>query len=159
MTDPAVLPLLPSLAALGVIAYALFLAATALGSHRFLQQRSGKALRDTAYVTLFALAWAASNLPVLLASLPAFPVPLSDIGWCLALAMGWLLPPLADRRMGADLTFLLDTRGAGCLGSSRRIAYARFARIDRRSAARLDLLRAPAAGHSAPSLHFGSWRA
>ncbi len=65
MTDLAVLPLLPALAALGVVAYALFLTATALSTHRFRKQRSGPALRDTAYVSLFALAVAGSSLPSL----------------------------------------------------------------------------------------------
>ncbi|MCK7499167.1 MAG: hypothetical protein MZW92_58315 [Comamonadaceae bacterium] len=99
MTDLAVLPLLPSLTTLGLLAYALFLTATALITHRFLQERAGNALRETVHVTLFALAWAGSTPPVLMASLAALPVPLRDIGWALALAAAWLLPGLADRRI------------------------------------------------------------
>jgi signal transduction histidine kinase/DNA-binding response OmpR family regulator/HPt (histidine-containing phosphotransfer) domain-containing protein len=109
MTDFAVLPLLPSLATLGVMAYALFLAATALSTHRFGKQRSGHTLRETAHVAMFALAWAGSSLPVLLADLPAFPVPLSDTGWGLALAAAWLLPGLADRRI--DLVWRIALTG------------------------------------------------
>ena len=111
MPDLAVFPLLPSLAALGVAAYALFLAATALTTHRFLKYRSGKALRETAHVTLFALAWAATGLPALLASVPAFPVPVSDIGWGLAIAAAWLLPGLADQR----IELVWRTAVAGCV--------------------------------------------
>ena len=68
MTELAVLPLLPDLLALGVMAYALFLTATALGTHRFRKQRSRNALRHTAYVSLFALAMAGSSLASLRAS-------------------------------------------------------------------------------------------
>ena len=68
MTELAVLPLLPDLLALGVMAYALFLGATALSTHRFRKQRSRNALRHTAYVSLFALAMAGSSLASLRAS-------------------------------------------------------------------------------------------
>ena len=68
MTELGVLPLLPDLLALGVMAYALFLTATALGTHRFRKQRSRNALRHTAYVSLFALAMAGSSLASLRAT-------------------------------------------------------------------------------------------
>jgi signal transduction histidine kinase/CheY-like chemotaxis protein len=99
VTDFAILPLLPTLAGLGVMACALFLAATALSTHRLRKQRSGATLRETACVAMFGLAWAGSGLPLLLANSPTVPVHLSDLGWTLALAATWLLPSLAARRI------------------------------------------------------------
>ena len=98
MTDFEVLPLLPGLASVGVMAYALFLTATALGTNRILKQSATGTLRETAAVALFSLAWAGSSLPVPGAGLPALGVSFGDIGWGLALAATGLLPGLSERR-------------------------------------------------------------
>ncbi len=124
MTDFEVLPLLPSLAALGVIAYAVFLSATALSTHRFLRARTDLAPRETAHVTAFTLAWAASGLPALLASPPALPVPLGDICWGLALAASWLLPRLPDRRIELAWRFAVAADVAGILIAGAASAFA-----------------------------------
>jgi signal transduction histidine kinase/DNA-binding response OmpR family regulator/HPt (histidine-containing phosphotransfer) domain-containing protein len=124
MSDFEVLPLLPCLAALGVIAYALFLSATALSTRRFLTARADVSLRETAYVTAFALAWAASGLPALLAQPPALPMPLADICWSLALAASWLLPRLPDRRIDLTWRFAVAAGVTGILICGATSAFA-----------------------------------
>ncbi|MGB0126668.1 MAG: ATP-binding protein [Rhodocyclaceae bacterium] len=109
MADFAVLPLLPNLAALAEIAYAVFLVATALSTHRFLRSLARVSLRETTHATAFGLAWAVSGLPALLAAVPALPIPLEDICRSLALAAAWLLPSLPNRRL--DLAWRLALAG------------------------------------------------
>ena len=129
MTDFGVLPLLPSFAALGVIAYAAFLSATALSTHRFLRACANVSPRQTAHVIAFTLAWAASGLPTLLASPPALPMPIDDICWSLALAASWLLPSLPDRRSELAWRFALAAGIAGILffGAASALALPLFA--------------------------------
>ncbi len=110
MTDLAILPLLPSLTTLWLLSCACFLAATALVTHRFRKQQPGNSLRETAHVAVFALGWAVSGLPTLVANLPALPLALGDLGWCLAIAAAWLLPALANRQIDLGWRIAL----AGC---------------------------------------------
>ena len=118
------MPLLPYLAALGVIAYAVFLSATALSTHGFLRARADISLRETAHVTAFTLAWAASGLPALLSSPPTLPMPLGDICWGLALAASWLLPSLPDRRSELAWRFVLAVGVAAILAFGTASAFA-----------------------------------
>lgn len=91
--DSAALPLLPGLVALGVVAFALFLAGSALSAHRFLVAANASSGWESGQAALFALGAALAHLP---AVLPVFLAPpaadLAAAGWALAAASAALLP-------------------------------------------------------------------
>jgi signal transduction histidine kinase len=109
MADFDILPLLPVLFALGVLAYAALLAASTLSSLQFQPSGTARAPRDSAFLLLFGLAWAASCLPDALNDLAATRVALQDLAWALALAAAGVLPALPGRR--ADLAWRLALVG------------------------------------------------
>lgn len=123
MSDFTVLPLMPSLAALGISTYTVFLFATAVSAHRFLQNHGGISPRDTAHVAAFALLWATASLPKLLAGESALPLPLIDICYALALASALMLPTAPDRRADRVWRFAVVLGACGILGWGSTAAY------------------------------------
>ncbi len=98
MTVTDHLPLHPHLAALGVMAFALLLTASAISTHRFLQQNCGITKRETAFISLHALAWGLYGLSGMLGLPLPGPLALGDLAAILAVAVAWVLPALPDRR-------------------------------------------------------------
>jgi signal transduction histidine kinase/CheY-like chemotaxis protein len=109
MTDFQVLPLLPALAALGILAYAAFLSASAWSSLQFEESVSDIPARDGVFLLLFALAWAVSGLPGVLAEFAHLPVAVEDLAWGMALAAAGLLPTRPGWR--AELAWRLGVAG------------------------------------------------
>ena len=94
-------PLLPSLASLCVLGYALFLAGTAWSVHRFLKVRGGS-WRENLHLFVFAAAWAGVFLPKTLHALSSsMPVWLEGAGWAAALLSVLFLPPPRRPRLAA----------------------------------------------------------
>ena len=86
------IPLLPALASLCVLGYALFLAGTAWSVHRFLKTGGGS-WRENLHLFVFSAAWIGVFLPKTLHGLAnSMPAWLEGVGWAVALLSALFLP-------------------------------------------------------------------
>jgi signal transduction histidine kinase len=97
MPDFAVLPLAPSLAALGLTTYAMFLTAAALSARRFLQQNPTGTFAALPFLILFSMGLVLACVPALMSGVAAYSASLTAAGWAVMIGAQWLLPRIPHR--------------------------------------------------------------